>query len=103
MDLMTRMLEMVIGRSGASERVVERFMTPGAVSPDKAIPFTPLGDRQRTQFELLQKRGAIMPAGNRYYLDQGAFDAMRARDRRVRGAVFVAVAAVLVAGVVALR
>lgn len=101
MSLRMQALEMILGRSGASEKVAAHFLDRHAESAETAIPFTPSGDRQREQFGLLSSGRVIVASGKRYYIDRGAYDAVRARQRRVQGAVVVAVAALVVVGLFA--
>lgn len=102
MGLRMQALEMIIGRSGASEQVAAHFLDRHAESAETAIPFTPLGPRQGVQLDYLRSRGAIVPTGNRYYVDRRAFDALLARRRRVRDAVIVGIVALFVPGILAL-
>jgi len=75
------------------------FFSYDAVRPDRAVPFDPGNGIERRQFERMVERGVIhqTDAGN-YWLDVVAYDVdFRARHRRVKTALLVIIAILIVA------
>jgi leucyl-tRNA synthetase len=90
----------------ARRDIQHHFFSHDAVRPDRAVGFEPYSRFQQRQFERMSSRGIIREGGaDTYWLDVVAYDDdLQARHRRVKIALFVAIAALLVmAGIQALR
>jgi hypothetical protein len=82
----------------ARRDIQHHFFSHDAVRPDRAVGFEPYSGIQRGQFERMLDRGIVRqtPAGT-YWLDVVAYDDdLQARYRRVKIALFVAIAVLLV-------
>ena len=82
----------------ARRDIQHHFFSHDAVRPDRAVGFEPYSRIQQRQFERMRSRGIIREAGvDTYWLDVVAYDDdLQARYRRVKAALFVAIAALLV-------
>jgi hypothetical protein len=81
----------------ARRDIPHHFFSHDAVRPDRAVGFEPYSRIQRRQFERMLDRGIVRqtPAGT-YWLDVVAYDDdLQARYRRVKIALFVAIAVLL--------
>ena len=62
----------------ARRRVVSHFMSRNAVSPEKAVSFSPERRMEQRFFDRLCDKGVIVPAANgTWYLDAPKFDVKR--------------------------
>ena len=82
----------------ARREIQHHFFSHDAVRPDRAVPFDPGNGIERRQFDLLLRRGVIRETdGGKYWLDVVAYDVdLRERHRRVKTALFVIVAILIV-------
>ena len=83
----------------AEKRLIETLRGHGALSADKAVPLVP-GKRHmdRSALRRLIKHGAVRHEGERYWLHEEAYAAMR-DSRRVQGVIALIVVAVIVAAI----
>ena len=83
----------------ARREIQHHFFSHDAVRPDRAVPFDPGNGIERRQFELMISRGVIHETGaGKYWLDVVAYDVdLRARHRRVKTALLVIIAILIVA------
>ena len=83
----------------ARREIQHHFFAADAVRPDRALPFEPASGIERRQFERMRGRHIIREEqpGN-YWLDVVAYDVdLRARHRRIRTALLVVIAILIVA------
>lgn len=85
----------------ARRDIQHEFFSHDAVRPDRAIAFDPSRHVQRRVFERWQRAGVIREEGpGRYWLDVTAYDGdLRKRHNRLRVALLVVVALLLVGAV----
>ena len=81
----------------AERTIVETLRAHGAVSADRAVPLSPGRPGGRAALKRLVRREAVRETGDRYWLDESAYEAMRSsrRDRSV--IIMIVVAAVMIA------
>ena len=82
----------------ARREIQHHFFSHDAVRPDRAVPFDPGNGIERRQFDLLLRRGVVHETdGGKYWLDVVAYDVdLRERHRRVKTALFVIIAVLIV-------
>jgi hypothetical protein len=82
----------------ARRDIQHHFFSHDAVRPDRAVGFEPYSRIQRRQFERMLDRGIVRQTlAGTYWLDVVAYDDdLQARYRRVKIALFVAIAVLLV-------
>lgn len=66
------------GKRSREEKIAARYRAVGATSPDKATDIVPLGEKQGRSFDHLRAQGAILGARGGFYLDETAFERLRA-------------------------
>lgn len=65
-------------------KIVAAFRTAGAISPDRATTADALGIHQGLAFKILRRRDVLREvAGQRLYLDEPSWQALRSRHRRI--------------------
>jgi hypothetical protein len=84
----------------ARRRVVSHFMSKNALSPEKAVSFSPERRMERRFFDRLRDKGVIVAAANgTWYIDAPKLDAyQQSRRKRIR-VVLAGVVTALAAGV----
>ena len=76
-------------------KIVERLRSAGATNPERATPAATFGGDEGMAFGILQRHAVVRKTGERYYLDEPAWEALRARRlRRVLIALTVALVGV---------
>lgn len=84
----------------ARRRVISHFLSRGAVSPEKAVSFSPERRMERKFFERLCDKGVLVPAANgTWYLDTPKFDAYQQSRRKRVGMALAGLATALAVGV----
>jgi len=84
----------------ARRRVVSHFMSQNAVSPEKAVSFSPERRMEKRFFDRLCDKGVIVPVANGgWYLDVPKFDTYQRSRRKRMGMVLAGLATALAAGV----
>jgi len=84
----------------ARRRVISHFMSRNAVSPEKAVSFSPERRMEQRFFDRLCDKGVIVPAAKgTWYLDAPKFDAYQQNRRKRMGMVLAGLATALAAGV----
>lgn len=63
-------------------RITEQLRSAGATSPERATPPATFGGDEGMAFGILERHGVVKKAGERYYLDEPAWEAHRARRHR---------------------
>jgi hypothetical protein len=83
----------------ARREIQHHFFAADAVRPDRALPFEPANGFERRQFDRMRARNIVREERpGDYWLDVVAYDVdLRARFRRVRIALLVVIAALVVA------
>lgn len=84
----------------AEKRIVETLRQHGALSADKAAPLVLGRMMERSVLRRLIARGAVRQTGERYWLDEDSYAAMR-DGRRVRAVFAVIIVAVIVIALIA--
>jgi hypothetical protein len=86
----------------ARREIQHHFFSNDAVRPDRAVAFDPGNGIERRQFERMRQRGIIREERpGTYWLDVVAYDVdLRARHRRVKTALLIIIAILLVTLVV---
>ena len=75
----------VVAMARRAERtLVQTLREHGAVSADRAVPLSPGRPGGRAALKRLVRREAVRETGDRYWLDENAYGALR-EGRRVRG------------------
>jgi hypothetical protein len=83
--------------AAAERRLVRRLHELGATSADRAQPLPDLSGLEKRRLGRLVRAGAVRePEAGKYYMDAAGLEAY-ANARRIRGAVFIAVAVVVLA------
>lgn len=77
-------------------KFVERLRSAGATSPERATAAATFGGDEGMAFGILLRRAVVKKTGERYYLDEPAWEALRAKRRR---RVLLALAVALVGAV----
>ena len=78
-------------------RIVEQLRSAGATSPDRATPAATFGGDEGMAFGILLRHAVVKKTGERYYLDEPAWEAHRARrHRRVLIALTIALVGVAI-------
>ena len=84
----------------ARRRVISHFLSRNAVSPEKAVSFSPERRMEQRFFDRLCDKGVIVPAANgTWYLDAPKFDLYQQSRRKRLGAALAGLAAALAVGV----
>jgi len=83
----------------AERRLVETLRQHGALSADRAFPLVVGRPMERSVLQRLIRRGAIRQTGERYWLHEDSYAAMR-DNRRVRAVIALIVVALIVAAVI---
>ena len=84
----------------AERRLVETLRAHGALSAERAVPLVVGKPLERSVLKRLIKRGAIRQAGERYWLNEEGYTAMRG-SRRVRAVMAVIIVALIIIAVFA--
>jgi hypothetical protein len=84
----------------ARRRVIAHFVSRGAVSPDKAVSFSPERRMEQRFFDRLCDKGVMVstPDGT-WYLDRPKFEAYQRSRRKRMGMILAGLATALAAGV----
>ena len=82
----------------ARREIQHHFFSNDAVRPDRAVSFDPSNGFEQRQFDRMARRGIIREAGpGPYWLDVVAYDLdLRARHRRVKTALLIVIAVLVV-------
>ena len=84
----------------ARRRVVSHFMSKNAVSPEKAVSFSPERRMERRFFDRLCDKGVIVSAAKgTWYLDVPRFDAYQQSRRKRVGMALAGLVSALAVGV----
>src|SRR3954471_6765025 len=82
----------------ARRRVVSHFMSRNALSPEKAVSFSPERRMERRFFDRLRDKGVIVAAANgAWYIDAPKLDAYQQSRRKRMGMVLAGLATALAA------
>ena len=93
----------VVAMARRAERAIaETLREHGALSADRAVPLSPGRPGGRAALKRLVRREAVREAGDRYWLDENAYEAMR-EGRRVRAVFAVIVVAALIIALIAVQ
>jgi acetylornithine deacetylase/succinyl-diaminopimelate desuccinylase-like protein len=93
----------VVAMARRAERtIVETLREHGAASADRAVPLVPGRPGGRAALKRLVRREAVREAGDRYWLDEKAYTAMR-EGRRVRAVFAVIVVLALIIALIAVQ
>lgn len=63
-------------------RIVEQLRSAGATSPERATGAATFGGDEGMAFGVLQRHAVVRKSGERFYLDEPAWEALRAKRRR---------------------
>jgi acetylornithine deacetylase/succinyl-diaminopimelate desuccinylase-like protein len=98
---MTNSGAVVVAMARRAERqIVQRLREQGALSADRAVPLTMSRPGGRAALWRLVRGGAVHQSGDRCWLDEDAYEAMRER-RRIRIVFALIVLGLIAAGVIA--
>jgi hypothetical protein len=81
------------------KQIVTLFRTAGATSLDRATLAAALGVHEGMAFRVLRRHAVLREVGERYYLDEPSWEALRERHRRLA---FIIPGFVLLVGIVTL-
>lgn len=84
----------------AERQIVQRLREQGALSAGRAVPLTMSRPGGRAALRRLVRGGAVVQSGDRCWLDEDAYEAMRER-RRIRVVFALIVLGLIAAGIVA--
>jgi hypothetical protein len=84
----------------AERQVVQRLRDDGALSADRAVPLVMGRPGGRAALRRLVRSRSVRESGDRFWLDESAYEAMR-EGRRVRGVFALIVVGLIVAAIVA--
>ena len=88
----------VVAMARRAERtIVETLRAHGAVSADRAVPLAPGRPGGRPALKRLVRREAVRETGDRYWLDESAYEAMRSSRRGRSIIILIVIAAVMTA------
>jgi len=60
-------------------RIVEQLRSAGATRPERATSAATFGGAEGAAFRILQRHAVLQATGEHYYLDEPAWEALRAR------------------------
>jgi len=83
----------------AERRVVDALRQHGATSAAKAIPLAIARPGGKAALRRLMSGGAVVAAGDRYWLDESRYEGLREK-RRVSAVIALIVVALIIAGIV---
>ena len=85
----------------AERRIVETLREHGALSADRAVPLVPSRPGGRMALKRLVRGRSVRESGDRYWLDETAYEAMR-ETRRIRGVFALIIVGLIVAAILAI-
>lgn len=84
----------------AERQVVETLRQHGALSADRAVPLALRRPGGKAALRRLVRSRSVREAGDRYWLDETAYEAM-GEARRIRGVFALIIVGLIVAGIIA--